>query len=203
MTLRKSLESAALVVRRWMLATSAPPRSAARVTRRGSPPNTLMWVCTQVRAARWSSSPQLPLTSPEPAESRKFYPFVILKPGVYPPPHSAFWGASRGPGLLSVEVGPVGTACFRTRPIQPLLSRSPCCVIPFLQATAFTPQARALARAAAHIRGSVRSDQPLAWHVSGDAPRAGPLWWLSEPLPPWLGPGVAEALQQFPLPLLP
>lgn len=50
-----------------MLATSVPPRSAARATRRGSPPNTPMWVCTQVRAATWSSSPQLPLSSPDPA----------------------------------------------------------------------------------------------------------------------------------------
>lgn len=79
--LRKSLAAAAPEARRWMLATSAPPRSAARVTRQGSPPNTPMWVCTQVRAATWSSSPQLPLTSPDPSErGESLSPSVILQP---------------------------------------------------------------------------------------------------------------------------
>lgn len=76
-----------------MLATSAPPRSAARVTRRGSPPNTPMCVCTQVRAAHWSRSPQLPLTSPEPAKGK---PFTLYDLTVYGLPT---------PGLSGVPLG--------------------------------------------------------------------------------------------------
>lgn len=67
-----------------MPAMSAPPRLAATATRRGSPPNTPTWARTQARAATWSSSPQLPLTSSDPWERGKPFSCCDFVTEIYP-----------------------------------------------------------------------------------------------------------------------
>lgn len=73
LTINSSLlkRSVPVPVSRWTLVTSAPPRSAPRETRPGSPPKLLMLCCTHFRAASWSQRPAFPLASAEPGVGNK------------------------------------------------------------------------------------------------------------------------------------
>lgn len=94
-------------------------------------------------------------------------------------------GATGGPGFLTVQVGTVGTAWAPEAGASGLCrAGDPDAVLLFLWAAAFPPLPRPRAGPAAYIGVSALSDHYLAWHIGGDAPRLGPLWWLSTPPPP-------------------